>query len=403
MGGRVFTYKDGCGKCGARRIDRQLGNEPSPDCNTQGQLQCGRCYVCNTISWAREVRCVLRDDGVFWLNLGDSYNGSGGSGGAGKQDTNRVGKPGNRSGSPTLAQGNLVGIPWRVALALQADGWVLRQELPWTKRSPMPESVKNRPAKALEHVFMFTKRMGYFYDNEAVKRQVANPNNLSRTAENGMGNSKLSNSKRFGTPTPISGRNFWNADLWFDSVDAPHGLTGVGDELVGLDVTTTGYPGAHFATFPEKLIDPLILAGTSEKGCCVECGAPWKRVVEKGEYTKVHMPSARKFAAISPHAHDGVSSIMSMVGGGHVPTTTVGWQPTCDCNTETVPCTVLDPFIGSGTTCAVAIANGRRSIGIDLSERYLRENAVPRACDALVKYGYIKVIVRPPQSVETLE
>jgi DNA modification methylase len=187
------AYKDVCGRCGAKRVDEQLGAEPLHDCGTLGQAQCGMCYVCNTVRWCREVRRVLRDDGVFWLNIGDTY--AGGS-----------------LGSRPLVAGNLVGIPWRAALALQADGWVLRSECPWFKRNSMPESAINRPGKSLEYVFMLVKQSKYFFDMDAV-RQSASQSDHS------------------------DGRNFRNSDLWLESATVPFGLCGDGDDLVGLDVT----------------------------------------------------------------------------------------------------------------------------------------------------------------------
>ena len=250
--------------------------------------------------------------------------------------------------SPNLKSGDMVPIPWRVALALQADGWILRSDIPFVKRSPMPESVKNRPAKALEYVFMLVKKPGYYFDMDAVRK----------------------------------GRNFWQADLWFDSVDKPHGLTGVGDELVGLDVTSQGYAAAHFATFPLALVEPLIKAATSEYGCCAGCGAPWRRVLETEKLTRERPNDYVKYATdrgiksgLNKDRRDGgrsnvggVNSCANTVAG--VRNKTVGWESTCRCEADTVPCTVLDPFIGSGSSCCVALALGRRSLG-DRPERDL--------------------------------
>lgn len=183
-----ISYSETCGKCGAVRIDQQLGSEPSPDCGTHGQAQCGRCFVCSMVAVFREVRRVLRDDGTLWLNLGDSYA----SGEVGRHDTLQgdgvcngtagvTGKSGigtqplRSSGKTGLPSGNLVGVPWRVALALQADGWILRQDIIWAKPSPMPESVKNRCTKAHEYVFLLTKKQRYFYDAEAIKEKSKEP------------------------------------------------------------------------------------------------------------------------------------------------------------------------------------------------------------------------------------
>lgn len=392
----LVYFKVSCEKCGAVRIDQQIGSEPSPDCGTHGQAQCGKCFVCSMVAVFRGVRRVLRDDGVLWLNLGDTYA----SGEVGRHDqlqneglaSGRAGvvskagqgtecKKSHKSGLPS---GNLVGIPWRVALALQADGWVLRSDMPWIKRSPMPESVKNRPAKALEYVFLFSKKMGYFYDGEAIKK-VATPGERVTTAKSGSsGQAAGKGVKPSGNGIPGSvmktgdRRNFWQADLWFESVDAPHGLTRVGEEIVGVDVTSQGYEGSHFATFPPKLIEPMIKAGTSEKGCCAKCGAPWRRVTEE---TKLKRERPNDYVKRSGGEGTGNSCANSVAG---VDVKTLGWETTCGCGAPVIPCTVLDPFIGSGTTCCVSLGLGRRSWGIDLSEVYLKNNAIPRVEGCLV-------------------
>ena len=131
------------------------------------------------------------------------------------------------------------------------------------------------------------------------------------------------------------------------------------------NIATQPTPYAHFATFPEKLVEPCIKAGTSARGCCPECAAPWERVVEKEKYTVSESPrytgvSMRNDADDNRTAHN---------------TTTTGWQPTCDCDTfggyQPQPCTVLDPFHGSGTTGIVALKLGRAYVGVDISEGYL--------------------------------
>lgn len=145
-----------------------------------------------------------------------------------------------------------------------------------------------------------------------------------------------------------------------------------------LRIASSGYPGAHFATYPPRLIEPMIKAGTSEKGCCVKCGAPWKRLTKK-EKLKRERPN--DYVKRTGEEGTGNSCANSVAG---VSVETLGWEPTCKCGIDrTQPCIVLDPFTGSGTTAATSIQLGRRSWGIELSETYLRENAIPRILKAM--------------------
>lgn len=388
-------YASLCGKCGATRTDLQIGSEHSPDCGTHGQAQCGRCFVCNMVGVFREVKGVLRDDGVAWLNLGDTYAG-GGAGGPGKNNDYPGYRDDNRAHRTSpLGSGNLVGVPWRVALALQADGWVLRADLPWVKRSPMPESVTSRPAKALEYVFMLTKGMNYFYDHDAVK--VKSKGGWSSAGflpdsdkdKRSDGKTAATGASRSNRSTDLvsedAGRNFRNADLFYESLKTPHGLVvAEGEGPVALDVTSKGYEGAHFACFPPKLVTPLIKASTSEKGCCAACGAPWTRVTEK---TKLRRERPNEY--VKRVGDDGTGdSIGNGVAG--VASRTLGWEPECICKQgedSVVPCTVLDPFVGSGTVCEVALDHDLRSVGIDLNETYLTNNVVTRVRGRLIRRG----------------
>jgi DNA modification methylase len=412
--------------------NRELGLESHPDL-----------YVSRLVEVFRELRRVLRDDGLFWLNLGDGYNGSGSSGGQGKQDTHRVGKPDNRKGWIGLPQGSVIGIPWRVAFALQADGWILRQEIIWEKPSPMPESVTNRCTKAHEYIFMFAKKAGYFFDQFAIREKC-----LSIYSSSDF----IPKSTKDRTDNTSVGTSATRASAKNRSIDiAPD----TRNKRSVWEVPHSGYKGAHFAVFPPALILPCIKAGTSEKGCCIECGAPWKRVVERtrqatrpGENSKItdvngarlngevtgnrdperHVTSLRHLGWYPsckcyglpeiPHApHRGAdwNDVTNTVGVGtavagnrhakkqptvsgvnaserHLPDATRDaaydeWvkqaRELCrqagEENGDSVdPCVVLDPFIGSGTTAVVCVGLGRYSMGIDLSEEYLKRNAIPR-------------------------
>ena len=337
----------------------QLGLEPTPEA-----------YVANMVAVFREVRRVLRDDGTLWLNIGDTYAGY-----HGNKNADYDAAPSNKGGyfenqRQTLVNHNgiknkdLVGIPWRVAFALQADGWWLRQDIIWHKPNPMPESVTDRCTKAHEYIFLLTKSSRYFYDSEAVKE---------------------SSGKAAGVVTLVSSEG--KKGTLRNDEGRIHVSDGTRNRRSVWTVSTKPYSGAHFATYPPDLIEPCILAGTSERGRCKDCGAAWERIVERGEYTKADKPSARKGDGDNPHAHTGARSIMEMVGGGHVPTKTIGWQPTCQCNAgEPIPCVVLDPFNGSGTTGEVCIKHGRHYVGCELNQDYI-ELAKKRLQGAARSYG----------------
>jgi DNA modification methylase len=287
---------------------------------------------------------VLRDDGVLWLNLGDSYN----SPGPNNHDkshtigtTKLKGQPGTRGWSE-LKPKDLIGIPWRVAFALQADGWWLRMDNIWEKPNPMPESVTDRPTKAHEYVFLMSKSERYFYDHEAIKETAAHPTRIRADRFGGNKHTKATTKHSDGSIYAGSAtRN--KRSVW--------------------TVSTKPFPGAHFATFPPDLIEPMILAGTSEKGCCPECGAPYAReVVRTGHVNR------RKPAHVPGHCSTKTDS----TGWAPVSVATDNWSPTCTCNAgPPIPCTVLDPFGGSGTVSMVAKRFGRHSIYIDLNREYV--------------------------------
>lgn len=196
-----------CHKCGAIRIDDQIGLEETPEE-----------YIEKMVLLFREVHRILTKDGVLWLNLGDSYAGNNSRGSNGQ----RAGFSGNKRELVVNRTGNglkpkdLVGIPWRVALALQADGWYLRQDIIWHKPNPMPESVKDRCTKSHEYVFMLTKNQRYYFDSKAIEEPT-------KIAEQPMKNR----------------RSVWT-------------------------IATKPFKGAHFAVMPETLAEPCVLASSRE-------------------------------------------------------------------------------------------------------------------------------------------
>jgi DNA modification methylase len=222
----------------------QIGLEETPEA-----------YVNNLVAVFREVWRVLRDDGTLWLNLGDSYAGSSNTGGTNsiQGSDKRMGAMNDHKRALTdgLKPKDLLGIPWRVAFALQADGWYLRSDIIWHKPNPMPESVTDRPTKSHEYIFLMTKSARYYYDAEAIKEVAIEGNDLgllrSLKAADGQG--------------PVDRKSI-NKRL--DSgVDNRQGNpSGMRNKRSVWTVVTQSYSGAHFATFPEKLIEPCVLAGS---------------------------------------------------------------------------------------------------------------------------------------------
>ena len=352
-GNALSGYKDTCPKCGARRVDAQLGLESDPES-----------YVANMVAVGREVWRVLRDDGIWFLNLGDSYaSGTGGDRKIGVNDETRARKRPQVEGlkPKDLKPKDLVMIPARVALALQADGWWLRSDIIWAKPNPMPESVTDRPTTSHEHVFLLAKSKSYYYDADAV-REANSPTSIQwgETDKRLHGNSEQAQGAqglyRVGSVT--AGRN--KRTVW--------------------TIATSPYSGAHFAAFPPKLVEPMILAGTSQAGCCPECGAPWMRCVER--VGAVKNPSYRQVAKRAPFQQGGRDT--TTLNATPAQSITTGWEPTCDCGHDPVPCVVLDPFCGSGTVGVVCQELGREFVGIDLSWEYLqlaRERTGAKAWD----------------------
>lgn len=322
-------------------------------------------YIDNMLAVFREVWRVLRPDGSLWLNLGDCYH-SGDRGGyhadwergykggemqLGNKGSLAAGLQPNRLPQKGLKKKDLVGMPWRVAFALQADGWYLRQDIIWHKLNPMPESVQDRPTKSHEYIFLLTKQERYFYDTMAIMEECSENTHsrgpdyhpANKTAEAGSG---IKNNGSFSAATwgPVSRRN--KRSVW--------------------SITTGPLGLSHYAAFPTALVRPCILAGTSERGVCPKCAKPWRRVVEK--------------QAGSPPSHHGSTFTSGKTGAVHpnrgqgpryVNVDTGNWLPSCKCAAGApVPATVLDPFGGSGTTGLVADQLRRDAILIELNPQY---------------------------------
>lgn len=288
------------------------------DYGTEGQLgleETPEAYVVRLVEVFREVRRVLRDEGTLWLNVGDSYAGSGKgrtSEGTFRQKSQNIESQGQKNGklprSPVAAgaikRKDLYGIPWMLAFALRADGWYLRQDIIWEKPNAMPESVKDRCTKSHEYIFLMSKAEKYYFDYEAIKEPCvgfdkSSPKGSKGTFTPNAGRRK-GNAKTFrGGGVYVGNKSFYNSSVVKrESHGNSENVTGLRNRRSVWRIATWGCTEAHFATFPEELVRPCILAG-------------------------------------------------SRLGG-----------------------VVLDPFAGSGTTGAVAVQEGREFIGIEINPNY---------------------------------
>ena len=454
-------------------------------------------YIKRMVEVFREVRRVLRKDGTLWLNLGDAYAAN-----RSYQVTdNKHIAVGNESAmvvTSGLKPKDLIGLPWRVAFALQDDGadvraleaidrvhdalldeyedepipnkvlgvldrlqseyaeakresWWLRSAIIWAKPNPMPESVRDRPTSSYEYVFLLTRsgqplywlhRDGkgsrvkpppdyryingatgeetvdppigwkgpdsdwhrvnlwrgrdYFYDADAIREPLAessiaripqasfwdqeggpkdhsngvNPNrsarqSLENLARRSMGSQKADKQRGHGR------RHAGFNDRWDSMSKEEQQATGANKRDVWA-IAIQPYKGDHYATYPEALCETPILAGTSEHGVCGECGAPWARVVER---PWVPHDAARQYGSANGQRLGKARDSLRARGEEHdnpfAGTVSTGWSPTCDHDAEVIPATVLDPFVGSGTTGVVALRHGRSFVGIELNPKYV--------------------------------
>ena len=352
----------------------------------------------NLVSVFREVRRVLRDDGTLWLNYGDAYAAARGgthmpaetlAGGVGgyTEDGERTNRNRDDGYSPRrdaqrmgYKHKDLMMMPARVALALQADGWWLRSEVVWHKPNPMPESVTDRPTSAHEKLYLLTPSARYFYDAEAVRTEEVLPGDSDRRKRRQKWDNKSAPDR--GQPTkagirPLSPDEDYEGVAPGASRRPPKGgqaewdATGVtGANLRNVwRIPTAPYKDAHFATFPPALVEPCIKAGTSEKGVCAGCGAPWKREVDTPRIPD-EVRNRRKDQKMGFHPRQVGSGTKMNKWRNENPPTTTGWLPTCECNAETVPAVVLDCFGGAGTVGLVADRLQRDSVLIEISDEY---------------------------------
>lgn len=284
----------------------QIGREQTPEE-----------YVAQIVKVMDEVRQTMRRDATLWLNLGDKF-----------------------------IDGHLLGMPWRVAFAMKAAGWILRSDIIWHRTNAMPSGQRDRPTCNHEYIFLFAREKNYFYDDVAI-REPAAPGAVKFSGNTGPKTSRYN-------PTDRS-----------DAGNKNHTPTDDRTKRTVWPVPTAIEKEDHFAVFPRNLIMPCILAGTSEFGCCMKCGSPYVRVTERervptrpGHDTKVSGDSEKE-GNRDPQRH--VTEV-----------TTLGWQKNCACDTDKVkPCVVLDPFGGLFTTACAAISRKRRAIVCELNPKYI--------------------------------
>jgi DNA modification methylase len=384
-----IPYGDVCGKCGAARVDQQLGLEATPDL-----------YVAALVAVFREVRRVLSDTGTLWLNLGDSYAAQGGGKAEGQYEEKRV--PGATWQAPRtppngLKPKDLVGIPWRVAFALQADGWFLRSDIIWAKPNPMPESVTDRPTKSHEYVFLLAKSGAATYwvnGRRGTLSATKPPPDYWWLSE--LGEASETPVVGWGRENAWRGRDYFfdqeavrepYAEVSFERVkarskydtpqDVPHAMQSRptlhpnGRNVRSVwEVATQPYPEAHFATYPEELVRRCLLAGCPES-VCRTCGKPRERLVETNSPSKWAADDETLGWANTHSKTSNAQSSKSLhrqPGGVYSTAQTVGWS---DCgHGDYRPGVVFDPFLGSGTTALVARRYGRRCVGVELNAEY---------------------------------
>jgi DNA modification methylase len=330
------------------------------------------------VEFFREVRRVLRKDGVAFVNLGDSYATAPPASPATVADDRTFrGKPFSTIGGG-LKPKDLCGVPWRCALALQDDGWYLRSDIIWAKPNPMPESVTDRPTKAHEYIFLLARSERYFWDADAVREKATSATTKMPDGwdtgkgahgsfhRNGREKGRRTDKQGQTADVAANGRRYAGFNDRWDEAEANGSAPSGRNCRTVWTINPQPWAEAHFATYPEELVRRCLLAGTSERGACPTCGAPWRR--EKQPTPEYAALFGSNHGADANRHGEGYRKRSPAVTADYV---TTGWSPSCRCKpTEPRPCVVLDPFGGSGTTGVVAVRHGRTAILCELNPEY---------------------------------
>jgi len=343
----------------------ELGSEPTPEM-----------YVSHMVEIFDEVRRVLRKDGTCWLNISDSYAANRSYQVKDSKHVN-VGNNGRSSVPDGLKPKDMCLIPQRLVIALQDAGWWVRSDIVWSKPNPLPESVRDRPSRSHEYIFLLTKTRRYWYDADAIRRKarigdLTNPSYRKR----GKSDSRKKHVNISGIKCAPKNNGFFQAE----TANARSVWT----------FATGSFKDAHFATFPQELVRRSVLAGCPEK-VCRYCGKGWVREVESKAGVSKDCPKTQM--SREARGQKGATGTVGQSGSGRVDgyRKTLGFSPTCSCNAphdgnpchhcgtegfraSVEPCyspgIVLDPFLGSGTTGLVALQLNRECIGIELNPEY---------------------------------
>ena len=359
--GGVAPTGNYCSECGAWR--GSLGLEPHP------QL-----FIDHLVEICREIRRVMKPSGTFWLNLGDTYWSK-----PWRKKNVHHGIKSPNMGFPTSCVHKDYGpepwmqpkqklmIPSRVAITLQHDGWILRSDIIWHKPNHMPSSVKDRLTCAYEHIFLFAKARRYYFDLDAIRKP--------HTSDGEYRNKLRAGKEKYTGKGAWSIHEFGSTSVFnMGSTIHPKGKN-PGDLW---RIPTTPFPGAHFATFPPKLIAPIVKAGCP-RWICSRCGKPRTRIIETDNPSKYLADDGiRGWSNIAGQKTSNPQSVKSLhrnispngkTKGVYYSGKTVGWSD-CGCEADWVGGVVLDPFAGSGTALRVARRLGRRFIGIEIKPEY---------------------------------